>query len=132
MNYKTLIAFLGKNQMKDWAKPTSSWELVKPEHKDVWSEDFAKLKGIKIHDKARVNLSLHTDNDRFNVSNPTWTPKYTDYEYFYNEQLDALLVHNIRHHKSVNIPAVLDYLSDLTKEEILALSSEELPPALLK
>jgi hypothetical protein len=23
MNYKTLIAFLGKNQMKDWAKPVS-------------------------------------------------------------------------------------------------------------
>jgi hypothetical protein len=28
MNYKTLIAFLGKNQMKDWSTPKSDWILV--------------------------------------------------------------------------------------------------------
>jgi hypothetical protein len=34
MNYKTLIAFLGKNQMKDWATPKSEWILInKPEGK---------------------------------------------------------------------------------------------------
>jgi hypothetical protein len=45
MNYKTLIAFLGKNQMKDWA-PRSDWILLndgRPGHNRLWTEDAIRL-----------------------------------------------------------------------------------------
>jgi hypothetical protein len=44
MNYKTLIAFLGKNQMKDWATPKSKWIFISqlPEGSDwhTWTKEF--------------------------------------------------------------------------------------------
>jgi hypothetical protein len=33
MNYKTLIAFLGKNQMKDWATPSFDWVMLNNAYK---------------------------------------------------------------------------------------------------
>jgi hypothetical protein len=46
MNYKTLIAFLGKNQMKDWATPRSEWiDCLKSSGE--WSEEFMKIKNLK-------------------------------------------------------------------------------------
>jgi hypothetical protein len=47
VNYKSVIAFLGKNQMKEWATPKSDWELVLNglKGKQEW-EPIAKEMGI--------------------------------------------------------------------------------------
>jgi hypothetical protein len=46
MNYKTLIAFLGKNQMKDWATPKSDWILVNDRAKNQWLPEAYELGAI--------------------------------------------------------------------------------------
>ena len=52
MNYKTLIAFLGKNQMKNWATPRSEW-INCTRSTGGWSEEFIKIKNLKSpHDKC--------------------------------------------------------------------------------
>jgi hypothetical protein len=38
LNYKTLIAFLGKNQMKGWTTPKSEWISINTD--GVWNENF--------------------------------------------------------------------------------------------
>jgi hypothetical protein len=45
MNYKTLIAFLGKNQMKDWSKPIFSWIVASDidNNEPVWSAEFKEV-----------------------------------------------------------------------------------------
>jgi hypothetical protein len=41
MNYKTLIAFLGKNQMKDWATPKSDWIIAGVG--SGWNDEFKQM-----------------------------------------------------------------------------------------
>jgi hypothetical protein len=41
MNYKTLIAFLGKKQMKDWSTPNDEWILLNDDR--AWREEAIAL-----------------------------------------------------------------------------------------
>jgi hypothetical protein len=55
MNYKTLIAFLGKNQMKDWVTPKSDWIIIKEYTDGNWTNEFKEIiKDHKILDKLIV------------------------------------------------------------------------------
>ena len=54
MNYKTIIAFLGKNQMKDWTTPKSKWihakdDISTPRWNDEFFKTYLPYMGTKIN-----------------------------------------------------------------------------------
>jgi hypothetical protein len=69
MNYKTIIAFLGKNQMKDWATPSFSWILASSPKDAEWNNEFAKLMQGNPNFKVVMGVEKLTPSKVTNVTN---------------------------------------------------------------
>jgi hypothetical protein len=127
MNYKTLIAFLGKNQMKDWANPKSEWIIAKDIGAVEWREGFRSLKNLGKQSSFAPTVFAHTDNAQLNIRSD-WgeeTPTGWDsFIFYYNEELDMLILYNQYADVRGRMGEVLEHLSTLTMSEIEKLNNE--------
>ena len=63
MNYKTLIAFLGKNQMKDWATPKSEFDIPKYSYNGVSGNLDAVIIYKQVIEEAKQCVGWKLDYD---------------------------------------------------------------------
>ena len=66
MNYRTIIAFLGKKQMKDWITPSSEWILAKDFSHSDFTDEFKALDKIEAHfDAVRCKRFISLESMKF-------------------------------------------------------------------
>jgi hypothetical protein len=115
MNYKTLIAFLGKNQMKDWATPKSDWILAQGPDSKEWSEEFRKLKSLKKQEQTSAKyvcyLGRHTIVVGASYGSFTFD---TGFNTYYNPDKDIILFYSLHEEyllkdNNLDIDSVLEF-----------------------
>ena len=86
MNYRTIIAFMGKKQLQKY-KPSSGWELVGNGDADKgWTEDFMKQQGLKKnHDGFRANVISFEYDIVDLLIDSKWTCTSPGKFYYYND-----------------------------------------------
>ena len=128
MNYKTLIAFLGKNQMKDWATPRSDWVLVKDWKDRQFTDEFLAVKpDVKDTLICKPFVSFESSGlTSFNSSNAgfrfEFKPGHGSYwQYWYSPTKDIYIILTSNVEKSNYQP-----LLEAMKEWLISLDSEDM------
>jgi hypothetical protein len=88
MNISIREAFLGKNQMKDWATPVSEWIPCKDDrHSDHWSQEFCEAFGIS-DNKANVEMPYYfaTGEASSSMSSGSTSQRPKAYEFYWNKE----------------------------------------------
>jgi hypothetical protein len=120
MNYKTLIAFLGKNQMKDWATPKSDWIIAKNIGDLEWRNEFSKLMGCGKDAQIKRNMFAYIQRDRLSIRDWIQAPAaWSNFAFYYNNNLEFLLMSDV---ELVIDGGILDHLSNLSSEQIKQLN----------
>jgi len=117
VNYKTIIAFLGKKQLQRYQPDKSEW-IYAGTGRDGWSKEFMELNGLKNpHERFEATVNINASNKNvIAIKCSGWTCSESGSKYYYNPEHKVLSMINIADLGKNGLQTYIDFFDGIIRD----------------